>query len=550
MRTGSTAQGKKRSLSLSSFFLEIGLLLSSSVLFSLAFPNIVSKNGFFPCAFFALIPLFRLVRRAGWVRIFIYGFLYGLVTYSLFNYWLVTFHPLAILIVPVIYAVYFAIILPALKVSGVLFPRHGFIVQTVIWLAYEYLRTKGFLGYSYGIIGYSQFRFLPLIQIASFTGVWGVSALIVFPQALVSQWLDSRREKAGESERSGAAGNRRFRIGGICWGVVFLASLVYGFIVPGSFETDRYWKTALVQQNVDPWRGGVRAYRQSLDVLKRLSSEAAKEGPDIIIWSETSFVPAIDWHLRYRTDRETYLLVSELIGYLSEATVPFVIGNDDGRMKRLPGGEDIRVDYNASLVWDDGRFQEEIYRKVHLVPFTENFPYEKSLPGIYKLLRAADTHFWEKGDRFSVFTAAGVSFSTPICFEDTFGYISREFVRNGAEVIVNLTNDSWSGSVPSEMQHMAMAVFRAVENRRTVVRSTNGGITCYITPEGKIPEILEPFTEGYIVPSVPVYTGKQTVYTKYGDWFGSGAVAAAGALFIAGIGLRIFGRKRNRISGT
>jgi apolipoprotein N-acyltransferase len=116
----------------------------------------------------------------------------------------------------------------------------------------------------------------------------------------------------------------------------------------------------------------------------------------------------------------------------------------------------------------EGERLVDTYRKISLVPFTEHFPFESELPLLYQWLKAADTHFWEKGSEYTVFESKGVRFSTPICYEDTFGYISRNFVRAGADVIVNLTNDSWSNSVPAMLQHMAMAVFRAVENRRPV----------------------------------------------------------------------------------
>ncbi len=143
---------------------------------------------------------------------------------------------------------------------------------------------------------------------------------------------------------------------------------------------------------------------------------------------------------------------------------------------------------------------------------------------MYNLLVDFDTHFWEKGKEYTVFENNGVKFSTPICFEDTFGYLSRKFINSGADIIVNMTNDSWSGSVASEVQHMMHAVFRAAENRRSVIRSTNGGITCVIDPNGKITDKIDPFVEGYLTADVPVYTDTQTVYTRFGDWFGVAAV--------------------------
>jgi apolipoprotein N-acyltransferase len=179
---------------------------------------------------------------------------------------------------------------------------------------------------------------------------------------------------------------------------------------------------------------------------------------------------------------------------------------------------------------------------MHLVPFTENFPYEKQMPRFYQALKDRDYHWWEKGTEATVFEAAGIKFSTPICFEDVFGYISRDFVNNGAQIIVNMTNDSWSGSTAAEMQHAAMAVFRAVENRRTLVRGTNAGITCTIEPDGEITSMLEPFTEDYMISSVPIYEETTTIYTRFGDWFAVLNLFLSLAVLLGGVVMRIRSR--------
>ncbi|MCK5197380.1 MAG: apolipoprotein N-acyltransferase, partial [Spirochaetales bacterium] len=284
------------------------------------------------------------------------------------------------------------------------------------------------------------------------------------------------------------------------------------------------WRVALIQHNSDTWKGGIITYEKNFRILRRLSLEAVKENADIVIWSETAFVPGVDWHSKYRTDKDRYALVNDLKKFLATQDVPYLIGNDDGQLKNpdlppvLPDDSYNRVDYNAVLLYEDGRLKDT-YRKVHLVPFTESFPYKKTLPGIYQILVDNGYHFWERGTEFTVFETGGVKFSTPICFEDVFGYLSREFVNNGAEVIVNMTNDSWSGSLSSQMQHLGMAVFRAIENRRSLVRSANSGMTGVIDPDGRIVSLLAPFTADYLVADVPVYTERSTLYTAFGDWF-------------------------------
>ncbi len=517
---------------------ELLLLGLSSLLFALSFPSFLSQWGFFPLAFFALVPLFVVVRRAGWLRVTLYGAFFGFVSYALFDFWLGRFHPLALLIVPPIHSGYFLVLFPLLKAAVTLFPSEGYLLQAALWVGYEYLKTQGFLAYSYGNLGYSQYLFRPLIQVAELTGVWGVSLLVIFPSALLGNLLAMRngRRPAGEGTKAAPAAARRRRtwLPAAIYAAVFLAAVGWGLAAQVDLKGAHPWRVALVQQNVDPWRGGNRAYRQSLDISLRLSREALRSDPQIVIWSETSFVPAIDWHTRYRQDPDAWRLVSELLDFMAGQKVPYVVGNDDGQLARSESGEEQRVDFNATVLFRDGRIAGT-YRKLHLVPFTEYFPFRKALPGIYEWLRAADTHFWEKGTEYTVFEAAGVKFSTPICFEDTFGYLNRGFVRRGAEVLVNMTNDSWSNSVAAEMQHMAMSLLRSVENRRSMVRATNGGITCIISPNGRILSMIPPFVEGTLIGEVPVYTGRTTLYTRWGDWLGGLALLAGAAGLAAGL---------------
>lgn len=532
---------------------DIALLALSAVLFSLSFPSFLSTWGWFPLAYIALFPVFVVVRRNNWLGVVLLGFLYGYGAYALFNFWLSKFHPLAHIIVPVIYAVYFTVLFPAMKLADKLFYKHGYLVQFLIWMAFEYLRTLGFLGYSYGVMGYSQYLFLPLIRVSAITGVWGVTALVVFPSVYLGNAL---KDASGVDPRSWlreiSGFYARHRIAPAVYAALFVLAIVHGLLQKTDFSDERQWRVALIQQNIDPWHGGQKAYENSFEIHSRLSTDAlVRHSPDIVIWSETAFVPGIDWHSRYRTDQDRYRLVKQLRDYLNGQAVPFVIGNDDGQLEHLgqpPVNQDgtfNRVDYNASILYVDGEIVDT-YRKLHLVPFTEGFPFEKALPGIYNWLKEADTHFWEKGEEYTVFEAGGVRFSTPICFEDTFGYLSRGFVRNGAQVIVNMTNDSWSKSVASEMQHMNMSVFRAVENKRTVVRATNGGITCTIEPDGRISSMLEPFVEDYLVNDVPVYDEVTTLYTRWGDWLGIAFSGAAGCALLAGIVLSFVRRAGTR----
>jgi apolipoprotein N-acyltransferase len=522
--------GGVRSTDLVNVAKELAGLTLSVLLFYLAFPNDISYRGFGFLGFIALLPLIWTINRTPLWRLFLYGPLTGFATYALFNIWLVNFHPMAIFIVPVIYATYYLLLMPLMKLPVLGLGRHAWIAQVLIWLGYEYLRTQGFLGYAYGIIGYTQYLFIPLVNFAEYTGVWGISLIVIAPQFFVAQLAASGKLASIRSRWIELFRRYRYELAALM--ILMWVPVLIGALSMVDYSTAPTSRMALVQQNVDPWIGGTRAYRASMDASIRQSRAALAEDPDLdmIVWSETSFIPAIEYHSRYRTDPERYELVDELLAYIDGVGIPFLLGNGDGQLYLNDEGEYERRDYNAVYLYR-GRDDSQIYRKLHLVPFTEHFPYERQFPWLHRLLVENDTSFWNKGEEWTVFEVDGLKFSSPICFEDTFGYLSRGFVRRGADVIINLTNDSWSQSVPSATQHLAMAVFRATENRRTVVRSTNGGMTAVIDPNGRIIADNEPFTESYIIADVPVYTGRTGIYTSIGDVFAY--------LFLAGGGVSI-----------
>jgi apolipoprotein N-acyltransferase len=528
------------------FILNLGLAVLGMVLFTLSFPNLLVEKGLPLLAWLAWVPVFLLVGRVSLPASIFWGAFYGYGAYSLFNYWMGAFHPMAGLIINTIYVVYLGLTFPLLKLAQILFPRRFYLVQWCIWLAYEYLRILGFLGYPYGISGYSQWELIPLIQVARLGGVWAVSALVLFPSAWLGAALGDSGGPGTVSSRL-AAFFRREWPGAAVWFVCLGLALGYGVISQGDFEGAPLARLALIQHNSDPWRGDMEGYRQNLRVLTRLSDEAlnSEPKPDLVVWSETAFVPRIYWHSNYRDEQESWELVRELLTYLSRQELPFVLGNDDARLEGNGRGGWERVDYNAVMLFQGAEIRD-LYRKLHLVPFTEYFPYEKQFPRIHQALVEADTHFWKRGTEATVFSLdiprpdgpGLLKFSTPICFEDSFGYLSRNFVRNGAELIVNLTNDAWSQSLPAQNQHLTMAVFRAVENHRSMVRSTASGQTCGINPDGRVVALAPPFTESWITVEVPV-VGGETLYTRYGDYLGRFFVLLSAALLIIGAVVRI-----------
>jgi apolipoprotein N-acyltransferase len=527
--------------------IQLFLVLAAAVLFALSFPNLLFEDGLPFLAWFAYIPILVLIYKNSLLSCAGLGAVYGVLAYALFNYWLGSFHPLAGTITYSIYLVYMAVVFTLLKLASTLFPKKAYLVQWVIWLAYEYLRTRGFVGYAYGITGYSQWRVIPLIQIAGITGVWGVSALVTFPSFWLAAALKAFSKSEGIKGIGAAAVSffRKERISAVVWAAALAASVVFGIVSNKDFSSFPQANIALIQHNTDPWEAAntpnqtqvLEAYRKDLTILKRLSDDVLARAPEtqLVVWPETAFVPRIYWHTTYRDNQNFWQIVKELLDYLSTKDTPFLIGNDDARMepaKNPNPDEKYRVDYNAAILFEKGQISG-VYRKLHLVPFTEHFPYKKQLPAVYRILEKADTHFWEKGEEAVVFAGPDFTFSAPICFEDTFGYLSRNFVRRGADVLINLSNDAWSKSLPAQNQHLSTAVFRAVENYRPMLRSTVSGQTCAIDPCGRVIASASPFTETWINTKVPIVK-KTTLYTLYGDYLAFIFIFAAAALLISG----------------
>lgn len=563
------------------FFCNALLLLAAILLFALSHPNPLSLHGFPIAAYVAFVPLLVLVRRVSFGFSFLWGAAYGFLCYCAYSYWLAAFHPLALYVITALYLFWMALVLPLLKLADVLFPRWGYVLQWALWVGYEYVKTLGFNAYCYGIIGYSQWSWPLVIQIASVFGVWGLSALVVFPSAWIAggvnravssvetRFQSSLPAPAARTDSPDADGRfsarlsaffsylkqyaRAEKIPGLCW-LLFLAfTLVFGVVSQRDYSGYPSMKIALVQPNSDPWHGGLPAYRLEFQKLRRLSDDALRAHPDIdfVVWPETAFIPRIEWHYKYREDRESFNLVSDLLRYLDSAPVPFVIGNDDAVREMTDEGYMDRVDYNSVFVFYPGENvvppRPERYRKTHLVPFTEHFPYKKTFPWIYDLLVANDTHFWEKGAEFTVFEVGDLRFSTPICFEDTFGYISRRFVNSGARAIVNLTNDAWAKDLCCQYQHLSMSVLRAVENRVPLVRSTATGQTAFVDPNGRVVSMAEPFSETWLVADVPVLPDNQkTLYRIWGDAWGVLFLCASLLWLCVGVSSRLFRRAREK----
>lgn len=550
---------------------EVVLLLASALLLALAFPSFCSKDGWNFLAFIALIPLFYVVKNSTWKTVGFYGFLFGYVYYWIFNYWLSAFHPLANVLVQVIKGAEMVPLFFALKAADKWFKeKYSFLLQAIFWVAYTYLSQNWFAGYPYGTIAYAIARYRVLIQIADICGIWGINFLMVLPQAFVGAWLCKKYSKTNSEKCNDFVSSvLENKVVLSIWAALVIFQIIYGICTISKWkkaESDDTIRIATVQHNHDSWKGGYDTYYSNFINLKKLTLEAMIKEPDMVVWSETAFVPSVQWYTNYPYTgddegqafdylRKIQGLVEEFVTFGENLGVPLLTGNpysiidDESKPAYDEEGNWNKKDYNSVILFDDGEIQDA-YLKQHLVPFTEHFPYEKQLPWLYNLLLANDYNWWETGTESKVFTTSnGITFSTPICFEDIFGELCANFVKEGADVLINMTNDSWSGSVAAERQHSAMAIFRAVENRRSVLRGTNSGITCLINPYGKVVDEMEPFKMGYKIWDVPVYSSETygtTVYTKTTDISAKICVYASYAILAYGIVMAIIKKTKKK----
>lgn len=528
-----------RERSLRTLCSEVLVLLASAFVLAASFPGFLTDDGIAPLVFVALIPVFMVIRNTTWRCVWFHGFLFGLVYYFFFNYWLKGFHALAIVIAPVIKGGEMLLLFLALKAIDEAFPKKGYILKGAVWAAYAYLAENWFAGYPYGNIVYALYPYPVLYQIADITGIWGIICLMVFPQAAAADYLYPWVMGKRGSFRLWLKSNL---IPLIIWALLSVASIIYGIFSLAYWE-DRIpsstMRVACVQHNHDSWKGGYNTYRSNFNNLKRYTTESLVTDPDLVIWSETAFVPSVAWHTTYDAEgtvwEDIHDLTIDFVEYAESIGVPLLTGNPKSVIAdpSLPpydeDGNKNSVEYNTVILFQDGEIKGE-YIKQHLVPFTEHFPYEKQLPWLYNLLKAMDYNWWIPGTEPTVFDLNGVHFSTPICYEDAFGVLNAEYVASGAEVIINMTNDNWSKKPSAEWQHAEIAAFRSVETRKAMVRGTNSGITCLIVPTGEIQDPMKPFSMGTHTYEVPVYSQSDygnTFYVEHIDLFAKIAIGVS-----------------------
>ncbi len=390
--------------------------------------------------------------------------------------------------------------------------RLAFLLAAV-WVAQEWLRSLVLTGWGWNTFGAALHDQLAMIQIVEFTGVAGLSFLVVFTNVIL---LSTARRFILETQVRPMRPHYDLTL--------TMAAIVgvmgFGLHALRLQRPTKPLSVALVQSNVPREQKFSGEFAQAIfDKFSRLSAPSlgASARPDLLIWPESSMPGPV------LTDEASYKFVMD---FSASAKTDLLLGTID---------QDETNAYNAALLISDAGKRVQVYRKVHLVPFGEYVPGRHTIPLLARVVGDQVPDDFAFGKEHTVFhlTNDKAQVAPLICFEDTIGDLTRQFVLAGANVLANVTNDGWFLRSAASQQHLANAVFRCVETRLPMVRAANTGVTCFVNEFGRITQTLldetgSQFTEGVLTGEIAVPTGtEQTFYVRYGEVFAQGCVGVS-----------------------
>ena len=485
-----------------------GLLCAaaSALLLVFAFPDF----GAWPLAWVALAPLlFHVARRPRAAQSFLSGWLAGTLFFYATCYWLTypLIHSAGIPAPPA-----FLLLLPPAAAGGV-FPalsalalsrlcaRLGaaaLLLAPAVWVACEWARL-GVIGQLWNAVGYSQ-AFRPgLIQSARFGGVYAVSFLVVAFNAAVAYALLKRSARGALASLAAVA----------CVGLAVCGAS--STKAPGA-ERATSAHVVAVQPNVIPDFGRSEAEYQA---LRRRHFELSDEGlralegvtegtPRVVVWPESPMNFTLERDRRFR---------EELTGYVGSRGVSLLFNS----LEPAAGGGG----YNAAVLVNEKGLPAAQYDKIRLMPFGEYVPLPRWLPGVGMLGGVVGD--FTPGERYTLIPLGSAEGSpragTFICLESAYPDITRRLTQEGADVLVEMTNDAYQGDTAILRQHLSNAVFRAVETGRPLLRVTNTGVSARIDERGRVSDETGRFVEAVRAWPVARSDGGRTFYVRFGDAF-------------------------------
>jgi apolipoprotein N-acyltransferase len=365
------------------------------------------------------------------------------------------------------------------------------LLPPTLWTALEFIRTYALTGFPWGFLAYTQGGNLPLIQVAAWTGSYGVSWILVFSNAVLAATMDRNIPLF----RRGVAVTAALGAIGCLW--------LLGAQRLNAPDGGQPFRVAAVQGNVSQdmkWLPEIRG--EILRRYERLTLMAAGSEPKLIVWPETAIPYLIGLNMPVRERIEALA---------RQAGSHLLVSSPDAELTEPPRF------FNRAFHVSPDRGIVGKYDKVHLVPFGEYVPLRPVLGFVEKLTQGAVGDF-QAGQEYTVFNPGGARFGVTISYEVYFPDQVRRYIQAGADFLINITNDAWYGRTAAPYQHMAMVVFRSVENNAFLVRAANTGISAVVHPSGRVLAASGLFEEGAVVETARTRSG-DTFYSRYGDVF-------------------------------
>jgi len=369
------------------------------------------------------------------------------------------------------------------------------VAAPLIWTCLEYAKSHLLTGFPWENLGYSQYLLLPIIQIADITGVYGVTFLIVIVNAMLYEALF-------------VPGAKKMILAKILV-IAGLFLMVYGYGIFRIQEIGKQMTTApkvvvrIAQGNIDQSvKWNPRYQLETIANHTDLSRPVHLSRPDLTVWPETAY-PAF-----FQDVNDLHRMV---VGFVKQSRSWLLFGSPTYDRQ----GKNITLFNSAFLLSPEGTIMGR-YDKVHLVPYGEYVPLRQFFPFINKLVEGIGD--FGTGPGYHPLTFGSYRVGVLICYEGIFPGAARMYKQEGADFLVNITNDAWFGRTSAPYQHLSMTVFRAVENRLDVVRAANTGISAFIDATGKMTQTTALFEKAFLDGYVQISKGS-TFYASQGDLF-------------------------------
>ena len=488
---------------------DLYLTLLSALLLSLAFSP--SPLGF--VAYFFLIPLIIALRGKSLSSAFKIGYIFGLISNSILLFWIGWATVPGAVAAIVILCLYTAFLFWLYALVQKRWGNVALFFLPFLWVAMEYFRSLSQASFPWLNLSYTQTYYLPLIQHASLWGNYAVSFWILWLNLIGYIFVQERK---------------KWKTIIILFAVLLVLPYIHGIWVMSEPVEGKEIKIALLQGSIEQkikWEEQYLDY--NIQTYIDMSKKAALEKVDLIVWPESA-APC------YLAAESLYF--AQVQSLCDQVGIPLLVGTND--YKTIP--PDRLTYYNSAFLFTPHGGYPQVYNKIHLVPFSEKVPYEE-IHHLSEKIQLGQSDF-SSGKELTIFQTPQGKFATMICFESVYPALVREFVDRGAEFLINITNDGWFGKTHGPFQHAGIAVFRAIENRISIARCANTGISMFIDPYGRTSQVTKIFTRTIVTDKIHLkpngadFSRHLTLYSRYGDWFAQmcclvSLVAVLAALF-------------------